>query len=88
MLDPDMLAWAMREGCAILTFDKDFGALALAPGALNTGTPRALMAFTGTLLVPAPARAIASTPAGISMSCMLCERTMMASGAAMSVPVA
>ena len=34
MLDPDMLAWAMREGCAILTFDKDFGALAFHAGLL------------------------------------------------------
>jgi hypothetical protein len=32
-------------------------ALALAPGALNTGMPRALMAGTGMLLTPAPAAA-------------------------------
>ena len=38
-----------------------FTALALAPGALNTGTPRSLICFTGMLLVPAPARPIAFT---------------------------
>ena len=26
--DPDVLAWAMREGRVLLTFDKDFGELA------------------------------------------------------------
>lgn len=28
MADPDVLAWAMREGRILLTFDKDFGELA------------------------------------------------------------
>src|SRR5690606_136175 len=35
-----------------------FTALALAPGALNTGTPRTVIAATGMLLVPLPARPI------------------------------
>ena len=38
-----------------------FTALALAPGALNTGTPRFDISATGMLLVPAPARPIACT---------------------------
>jgi predicted nuclease of predicted toxin-antitoxin system len=28
MTDPDVLAWAVREGRILLTFDKDFGELA------------------------------------------------------------
>ena len=36
-----------------------FTALALAPGVLKTTTPRSVQSVTGTLLVPAPARAIA-----------------------------
>ena len=63
-----------------------FTALALAPGALNTGTPRALIASTGMLLVPAPARPMAFTLAGISMPCMSAERTSIASGSATSLP--
>jgi hypothetical protein len=47
----------------------------LAPGALNTGTPRAFMSVTGMLLVPAPARPIALTLAAIVIWCMSCERT-------------
>jgi hypothetical protein len=30
MRDPDVLAWAIREGRVLLTFDKDFGELAKA----------------------------------------------------------
>ena len=55
-------------------------ALALAPGVLNTGMPRWVMASTGMLLVPAPARAIASTESGIGTSCSLAERTSSAWG--------
>jgi hypothetical protein len=62
--------------------------LALAPGALNTGTPRALIAGTGMLLVPAPARAMALTLSGMAIACMSAERTSTASGAAMSLPTA
>src|SRR5690242_6054825 len=57
-----------------------FTALALAPGALNTGTPRFDISATGMLFVPAPARPIAFTLAGIVMACMSCERTRIASG--------
>lgn len=32
MADTDVLAWAMREGRVLLTFDKDFGELAFASG--------------------------------------------------------
>ena len=39
-------------------------AFALAPGALNTGMPRLLSFATGMLLVPAPARATATTLVG------------------------
>ncbi len=59
-------------------------AFALAPGALKTGTPLALIASMGMLLVPAPARPIAATVSGISMSCILYDRTSMASGCAIS----
>jgi hypothetical protein len=57
-----------------------FTALAFAPGALNTGTPRRLMTSTGMLFTPAPARPMALTLAGISALCMSAERTMTASG--------
>ncbi len=57
-----------------------FTAFAFAPGALNTGTPRRLSLTTGTLFVPAPARATASTLAGMSIECMSAERSMIASG--------
>jgi len=57
-----------------------------APGALNTGTPRFDIAATGMLFVPAPARPIALTDAGIVMPCMSCERTRMASGASTDLP--
>ena len=39
-------------------------ALAFAPGALKTGMPRLLSFATGMLLVPAPARATATTLVG------------------------
>ena len=55
-------------------------AFALAPGALKTGTPRFESMATGTLLVPAPARATASTPGAIVMACMSAERSRIACG--------
>ena len=61
-----------------------FTALAFAPAALKTGMPRAFIFLTGTLLVPAPARAMALTLAGMSISSMFCERTRIASGSAIS----
>src|SRR5690606_6421085 len=63
-------------------------ALAFAPGALNTGTPRPLIAATGMLLVPAPARAIARTDRGIVVECRSAERSRIASGEARSGPTA
>jgi len=47
---------------------------------LNTGMPRRLSFATGTLFVPAPARATASTLGGISIECMSAERSRIASG--------
>jgi hypothetical protein len=64
-----------------------FTAFAFAPGALNTGTPRWLIASTGMLLVPAPARAIALTLAGSVIECMSAERTSTASGSCRSFEV-
>jgi hypothetical protein len=64
-----------------------FTALAFAPGVLNTATPRALSAATGMLFTPAPARPIARTLAGIAVACRSAERSRMASGSTMSLPV-
>jgi hypothetical protein len=61
-------------------------ALALAPGALNTGTPRFDISATGMLFVPEPARPIASTLRGMSIACMSCERTRIASGRSTDLP--
>jgi hypothetical protein len=44
------------------------------------------MAFTGMLLVPAPARPMASTLTAIGNACMSCERTRIASGSDRSLP--
>ena len=51
-----------------------FTAFAFAPGALKTGTPLSLIASTGILFTPAPARPIASIDRGILSSVSLCER--------------
>jgi hypothetical protein len=61
-------------------------AFAFAPGVLNTGMPRALYSGIGMLFVPAPARATASTDAGISTPCRLAERSSSASGCSTSEP--
>jgi hypothetical protein len=50
----------LRAAISMPASTSSFTALALAPGALNTGTPRALIAATGMLLVPAPARPMAA----------------------------
>ena len=55
-------------------------ALAFAPGELKTTTPRSASLSSGMLFTPAPARATHCTLAGMSISCMFAERTMMASG--------
>ena len=78
----------LREASSRAASTSSLTALAFAPGALNTGTPRFDMAATGMLFVPAPARPIALTDGGIVMPCMSCERTMIASGAAASLPTA
>src|SRR5688572_19688474 len=56
-------------------------ALALAPGALNTGTPIFESSFTGMLLTPAPARPTARRFFSNFMPCMSAERTRITSGA-------
>src|SRR3569623_264712 len=76
----------LRAPSSMPAITSSFTALALAPGALNTGTPRSDSFFTGMLLVPAPARAIARTDTGMSISCRLAERTRMPSGSVTSPP--
>ena len=76
----------LRAASSMPVTTSSLTALAFAPGALNTGTPRALIALTGMLLVPAPARAIARTLAGICMPCMSAERSSTALGSATSLP--
>ena len=61
-------------------------ALAFAPGALNTGMPRAESSSTGMLLTPAPARAMARTSGAIALACMSAERTRIACGALTCAP--
>ena len=61
-------------------------ALALAPGVLNTGTPRSVSASTGMLFVPAPARATARTESSMGVSWSLAERTRRASGSSTEPP--
>ena len=79
-------AGMFRAAISMPAITSSLTALAFAPGALNTGTPRSLSAATGMLLVPAPARATARTLAGIGIACMSAERTMIASGSAISLP--
>ncbi len=57
-------------------------AFAFAPGVLKTGTPSLLSFATGMLFVPAPARPTASSESGSVMSCILNERSRIASGRA------
>jgi hypothetical protein len=75
----------LRAAINMLASTSSFTAFAFAPGALKTGTPRALIAATGMLLVPAPARPIARTLAGISIACISAERTSTASGSFISL---
>ena len=49
--------------------------LALAPGVLNTTMPSSAQRSSGMLLTPAPARAMARSPAGKVISFMSAERT-------------
>ena len=79
-------AGTLRAAISMPVSTSSLTALAFAPGALNTGMPRALIAATGMLLVPVPARATASTLAGTSMACMSAERRSTAAGCARSLP--
>ena len=72
----------LRAAISMPAITSSFTALAFAPGALNTGTPRLLIASTGMLLVPAPARRSRARVGGIAIACMSCERTRIASGSA------
>ncbi len=76
----------LRAAMSIAASTSSFTAFALAPGALNTGTPRRLASSTGMLFTPAPQRPIAFTEAGISASCSACERSTIASGMASALP--
>ncbi len=78
----------LRAASSMPATTSSLTALAFAPGALNTGTPRADSSATGMLLVPAPARATAFTLAAIGLLCMSAERTSTASGSATSLAVA
>ena len=60
-----------REASSMAAATSSFTALALAPGVLKTGIPRSLQTSSGMLFTPAPARAIAVTDSGISLSCSL-----------------
>src|SRR5712691_1651732 len=65
-----------------------FTALAFAPGALNTGTPRFDSVPTGMLFTPAPARPTALREGPNSCLCRSAERTRMACGSFASVTTA
>ncbi len=76
----------LRAAASIAANTISFTAFALAPGALNTGTPRLVIASTGMLFTPLPARATAFTVAGISETCRACERSRIASGELSALP--
>ena len=60
-------------------------ALALAPGVLKTTMPARVQSSMGMLLVPAPARAMASRLSGRGAPCMSALRTRMPCGASVSL---
>src|SRR5687767_3441578 len=70
----------LRAAISMPASTSSFTALALAPGALNTGTPRLESAATGMLFTPAPARPTARSEGPNSCLCRSCERTRMACG--------
>ena len=76
----------LRAAISMPAITSSFTALALPPGALNTGTPRLLSFSTGMLLTPAPARPTAFTLGRMSIACMSCERTRIASGRSTWLP--
>src|SRR6185436_7735488 len=78
----------LRAAISMPASTSSFTALAFAPGALNTGTPRLESATTGMLLVPAPARPSAASEGPNSYLCRSCERTRIASGSPASFTTA
>src|SRR5688572_1986268 len=70
----------LRAAMRMPAITSSFTALALAPGALNTGTPRFDRAATGMLLTPAPARPTARSDGPNSNLCRSAERTRIACG--------
>ena len=76
----------LREVNNKAAITSSFTAFALAPGVLNTTIPSCTHLSTGILLVPAPARAIASRFLLNSISCIAAERTRIASGFSTSSP--
>ena len=70
----------LRAAISRPAITSSFTAFAFAPGVLNTGMPRLPSFATGMLFVPAPARPTQSTLSGIGMSCILNERSRIASG--------
>ena len=69
-----------REPISMAHSTSSFTALALAPGVENTAMPASEQRSMGMLFTPTPARAMASSSDGKSMSRSLAERTMMPSG--------
>ena len=67
----------LREEMSRPVSTSSFTALALAPGVLNTGIPISVHLSMGMLLVPAPARAMASRLLGRATSCRSALRTRM-----------
>src|SRR5207302_4996712 len=70
----------LRAARSMPASTSSFTALAFAPGALNTGTPRLDSVLTGMLFTPAPARPTASREGPNSCRCRSAERTRMACG--------
>ena len=68
-----------REASASAHTVNSFTPFAFAPGVLKTTMPSSAHFSTGMLFTPAPARAMASTHGGNSVSCMAAERTIIAS---------
>src|ERR1700694_54871 len=70
----------LRAASSMPASTSSFTALAFAPGALNTGTPRLDSAATGMLFTPAPARPTAFSEGPNSCLCRSAERTRIACG--------
>src|SRR3989304_517999 len=80
-------AWQiLRQARSMPASTSSFTALAFAPGALNTGMPRALNRSTGILFTPAPARATALGVAGVSRPGMWRGRSGVGCGVRVPAP--